>query len=120
MEEFYKMIDVVVAENKEFRQRHDYLGLIQNGQRLLNSLPKLIDYSTTQESEYRKFEAKELERLAEEKGRNGVAETNAKATDQYREWQRASQTIEMIYHLANMAKRLASDVDNNYKASMNK
>ena len=53
----------------------------------------------------------ELTNLWAKKGKNGEAETEAKATDYYKEWQRAKQTIELLYELANMAKKLTSDID---------
>lgn len=113
IEEVFKTLDVIVASQKKARQSNDYNTLLLNAEALLEYCPKLIEYAVDQESEYRKFEAK----LADSKDENGkrntsaYCETQAKAQDSYKEWQRAKQFIELLYEMVNMAKKLAGSVD---------
>lgn len=114
----YKAIDKIASENKKARDSGNYFALVLNGQMCLNHIASLISHSIEQQSLYRKFEARRLSELttSNEKGKNGIAEVEAKATDYYKEWQRAEMTIELMYNLANMAKLLAKDVDKNLKS----
>lgn len=129
IEEVYKMIDTIIRSLKKSRQNKDYLTLMTSGFALLEYSPELINYSVDQESEYRKYEAKlsnEYEVIviqgvtANAKGKRNTSsycDTQAKATDYYKEWQRAKNFIELIYELVNMAKKLASGVDKELNAS---
>lgn len=115
----YKAIDAIVRSNKEARDAGNYIGLVLNGQMCLNHVWTLVSHGIEQESLYRKFEARRLNELlaSGERGKNGIAEVEAKATDYYREWQKATQTVNLLYEMTNLAKKLAGDVDKNLKAT---
>lgn len=119
IDEVYLTIDAIIAAQKKARKENDFLTLLVNSEALLEYLPSLINYSVNQESEYRKFEAK----LIDEKDENGkrfsgaYCETKSKATDYYRDWQRAKLFIELIYEMVMMGKKLAGSVDKELNAS---
>lgn len=118
MEEIYKTIDTIVSHIKKCRKENNYLGLVITAEALLEYVPKLIEYSVNQENEYRKFEAK-LSNEIDDMGKklpNSYCETQAKATLEYKEWQRAKLTIDWMYEVVQMAKKLASSVENELKA----
>lgn len=121
IEEVYKTIDTIIASFKKARHNKDYLTLMSNGLALLEYLPSLINYSIDQESEYRKFEAKMSDEREDtgKKFTGSYCETKAKATDFYKEWQRAKSFIELTYELVNIAKKLAGSVDKEYTSSYN-
>ena len=114
----YETIEIITSKFRKDRKINNYLGLLEDGLALLEEVPKLIDISITQESEYRKFEAL----LADEKDENGkrfsnsYCETKSKATDFHRDWQKAKQITELAYELAQMSKMLARSVDRDIKA----
>jgi hypothetical protein len=119
MNELYDIIDKIIADCKVKRARNDRDGLLENGQACLEYAYKLTHYSVDMESLYRKFEAEQANK-SDENGKRltgAYAETLAKATDEYREWQRARQVIDILYNLSNMAKALARGVDSSYNAS---
>lgn len=117
IEETFKIIDSIIKAQKKARANNDFLAIVLNGEALLEYLPSLINYSVDQESTYRKFEAN----LTNEE-RNGKSltssycETQAKAQDSYREWQRTKNFIELIYQLVMMSKVLAKSVDKELNA----
>lgn len=118
MEELFKMIDVIILAQKKARQNNDYLTLMSNGGALLERVPQLINYSVEEEAEYRKFEAKLTnEGTADKKNTSSYCETQAKATDAYKEWQKAKQFIELMYEMVNLAKMLARSVNKEFNAS---
>lgn len=118
MEELYKTIDVIIKAQQKARQNNDYLNLLLNAEALLERIPQLINYATTQEGEYRKFEAKLSDEFDVNNKRNSSAycDTQAKATDFYREWQKAKLFTELIYEMVNLAKKLAGSVDKELNA----
>lgn len=119
MTEIYDVIDKITDTMKKQRQNNDRDGLLMSGEAALEYAYKLTHLSVDAESRYRKFEAT----LADEADDNGkrntsaYCETQAKAGDDYADWQRAKQVIEVLYALANMAKMLARGVDSSYQAS---
>lgn len=119
MQELYKTIDVIVKAQQKARQKNDYLTLMVNAEALLERIPTLINYSVEQEAIYRKHEAKILDEKDENnKNRtSSYAETQAKATEAYKEWQKAKLFIEFMYEMVNLSKKLASSVDKEYNAS---
>lgn len=119
MDELYKTIDKIIESQKVARKRNDYDTLLLNGEACLEYAYQLILYGVDQESEYRKFEASLADKLDEngKKFTSAYCETKAKATDAYREWQRAKQVVELLYDLANMGKALAKGVDRELNAS---
>lgn len=119
MIETFKTIDVIIATIKKHRRNNDYINLVIDGLALLEYTKDLINYSIVNESNYRKLEAEILDKRDETGRRNtsSFAETQAKASDYYKEWQRTKQFIELIYELTNMCKKLASNIDNQIKAS---
>lgn len=119
MEQFYKTIDIIVKAQQKARQNNDYLTLMVNAEALLERIPELINYSVDQEAIYRKYEAKVLDEK-DENGKNrtsSYAETQAKATEAYKEWQRAKNFIEFMYEMVNLSKKLAGSVDKELQAS---
>lgn len=115
----YETIDIITKKFRADRKANNYLGLVEDGLALLEEIPKLVEISIIQESEYRKFEA----RLSDEKDENGkrftnsYCETQSKATDYYKDWQKAKQTIEFVYELVNMSKILARGVSKEFNAN---
>ena len=81
---------------------------------MLDYLPDLIDYSVEQEHLYRRHEAEEL---TKDGMTSAKAETNAKATEYYKEFRRSKEYTEWLYESINVAKKLAVDTNNNFKAS---
>ena len=118
MEQVYLTIDKIVQAQKKARQADDYLTLMVNAEALLEFIPALINYSVEQEAEYRKFEAKYSNEKAENGKLNSGAyfETQAKATDFYKEWSKAKQFIELMYEMVNLSKKLAGSVDKELNA----
>lgn len=119
MENLYKTIDIIVKAQQKARQSNDYLTLMVNAEALLERIPALINYSVEQESEYRKYEAKIANEIDENKKKlsGAYCETQAKATDFYKEWQKAKQVIEFMYEMVQMSKKLAGSVDKELSAS---
>lgn len=114
----YETVDIITKKFRADRKSNNYLGLVEDGLALLEEIPKLIEISITQEAEYRKYEAK----LSDERDENGkrfsgaYCETQSKATEFYKEWQKAKQFQELVYNMVNMAKILAKSVDNEFKS----
>jgi hypothetical protein len=114
----YNTIDAIVKAQKKARQNNDYLSLMTNAEALLEYIPELIRYSVDQEASYRKFEAQMANEVDAFGKRNSGAycETQAKATEFYKEWQQAKQFIELMYEMVQMAKKLATSVDKELQA----
>lgn len=115
----YTLIDTIVLAQKKARHNNDYLTLMLNAEALLENLPTLINYAVDQESNYRKYEAK----IANEKDENdkkltgAYCETQAKATDFYKEWQKAKLFMELMYEMVALSKKLAGSVDKELSSS---
>lgn len=119
MEETYKTVDLIVSALKKHRKNNDYLNLVITAEALLEYIPMFIEHSVNKEHEYRKYEA-ELANKTDEKGKpltGSYCETQAKATNEYKEWQRSKLTIDWVYEVVNMAKKLASSVDKELNAT---
>ena len=118
MENLYKTIDVIVAQLKKDRLAQNFLGLLTSGEALLEYMPGLINHSIEQESLYRKFEAELANKRdsADKPFSNAYCETQAKATDYYKEWQKAKQFIELMYEMVNMAKALGRGVNREFNS----
>lgn len=116
--EVYRTVDVIIKAQKKARANNDYNTILVNAEALLEYMPTLINYSVEQESEYRKFEAGLTDQQTESKrNTSSYCETQAKATDYYKNWQQSKQFIELLYEMVNMAKKLAGSVDNEFKSS---
>lgn len=118
MEETYKIIDVIVAHIQKARKNNDYLTIMNDGIALLERIPILINYSVSQEAEYRKYEAKMLDDRDDTGKRytSSYCETKSKATNYYSEWQKAKNFIELMYEMVNLSKKLAGSVDKEFNA----
>lgn len=116
IQETYKTIDLIIKSFKEARRKNDYLTIMNNGLALLEYLPALIEYSVDMESEYRKFESKILHEVdsAGKQRTSAYADTEAKATEYYKNWSYSKQFIELVYQLVAMAKKLSSSVDKEF------
>lgn len=119
IEDIYKIIDQIIRKQKEARRQNDYLALMVNAEALLEYIPNLIRFSVDQEGEYRKFEAKLSNEFdtAGKKYTSSYCETQAKATDHYKNWQQSKQFIELMYEMVQMAKKLAGSVDKEFNAN---
>jgi len=118
MDDIYKTIDTIIASQKKARSRNDYDTLLLNGEACLEYAYQLIIYGVEQESAYRKYEAGLADGVDEngKKNTGAYCETKAKATPEYREWQKAKLVVELLYDLANMGKALAKGVDRTLQA----
>ncbi len=114
----YKIIQTILADSRQARQRGDWFKLITNSEALLEYLTPIIDWEVEKESCYRKFEAN----LANKKDENGklfsgsYCETQAKATDDYKEYRRAMLVREQMYEIIQVSKKLAGSLDQEIKA----
>lgn len=114
MDKIYQTIDIIIVAQKKARQNNDYLTLMSNAEALLEFVPSLIGYCVEQESQYRKYEAKlsnENDLSTGKKLSSSYCETQAKATDYYKEWQKVKMFLDFIYEMVNMSKKLAGTVD---------
>jgi hypothetical protein len=119
VEDIYKTIDVIVKAQQKARRNNDYLTLMLNAEALLEYIPGLIQYSVEKESAYRKYEAQLANGCTDNKrNTSSYSETQAKATEDYSEWTKAKQFIELMYEMVNMAKKLAGGVDKELNASI--
>lgn len=113
--DIYKTIDSIIKAQKKARRENDYLTLMLNGEALLEYLPDLISYSVDQEAEYRKLEATLTnESIDGKRNTSSYCETQAKASEFYKQWQKARQFIELMYEMVAMAKKLSSSVDREF------
>lgn len=119
MDSLYKTIDIIIAHQKKARQNNDFYTLMKNGEALLEYMPDLIRYSVDQEAEYRKFEAKTVNDYdsAGKMRTSSYAETQAKATDFYKNWQKSKLFMELIYEMVQMSKKLAGSVDKEFNSN---
>lgn len=104
--EIINTIETIINAQKKARKENNFFALLTNAEALLEYLPKLIEYSVDQESKYRKIEAT----LLETEKRAYDCEVKAKASEEYREWQKSRGFIELVYNLVNMSKVLAKSV----------
>jgi len=120
--DIYQTFKVISESNKKARKDNNYYKLLENGQALLDYIPTLIDIIVDNEHQYRKFEAE----MAQKRDENGklmsgtYCETQAKATQFYKEYRKAEMIKEWVYDSVNLAKKLAVDSDTNLKATTNK
>lgn len=114
--DIFKVVDVIITEQKKARRNNDYNTLLLNAEALLEYLPDLILKSVHHEGQYRKHEASLLDEKDDSGKRNSSAycETKAKATDFYLEWQKTKQFIDLMYEMVQMAKKLAGSVDKEF------
>lgn len=118
IEETFKIIDKIIEAQKKARRENDYLTLLSNAEALLEYLPKLIEYSVEQESQYRKFEAALSDKVSDEttgkRNTSAYCETQSKATDFYKNWQKTKLFIDLVYEMVNISKKLMSSVNNEF------
>lgn len=122
MKNIYDTFEVIKNSNLKARQNNDYITLLINAQALLDYAPDLINLMVNSEHEYRKIEAT-LANTKDENGKyysNSYCETQAKSSEKYKDYIKAKATLDWVYESINLSKKLATDVDNNYKASINK
>jgi hypothetical protein len=118
IDDIYATIDKIIAAQKIARRNNDFLTLLTNGEALLEYLPKVIEYSVDQESQYRKYEARLANEMTDNKrNSSSYCETQAKAIDEYKNWQRSKLFIELMYEMVQVSKKLASSVNTEFKAS---
>jgi len=121
MQDNFEIINKIIKTFKVLRHDHNYIGLVESALALLEYTPSLIEYSVEQESEYRKFEAKLTnESIGEKKLTSSYCDTQAKGTEEYKEWQKSKLYLELIYEMVNIAKKLANTLDKDYIALSNK
>ena len=118
IDSIYKTIDKIIKAQKEARRSNDYITLMLNGEALLEYIPELIIYSIEQESGYRKLEAKlSDEYTGEKRNSSAYCETQAKASEFYKEWMKTKMFMELMYEMVNMAKALGRGLNSEIKAS---
>jgi tryptophan 2,3-dioxygenase len=118
VEQTYKTIDRIIEAQKKARRENDYLTLMTNGEALLEFIPELIIYSIGQESEYRKMEAKlSDEYTGDKRNSSAYCETQAKASEFYKEWQKTKMFMELMYEMVNMAKALGRGLNSELNAT---
>jgi len=118
MNEIYKTFETIRQANLKARQNNLYDDLLANAQALSDYIPKLIEIMVDNEHEYRKEEAR-LSNSKDENGKyysNSYCETQAKATDYYKEYKRAELTLDWCYATINISKKLATSVGNEYNS----
>lgn len=114
----YKVIQTILADSREARQKGNWFKLITNSEAMLEYLSPIIDYEVEQESLYRKFEA-DLSDNTDENGKRfsgSYCETKAKATDFYKEYRRAMLVREQMYEIIQVSKKLAGSLDQEIKS----
>lgn len=112
IEEIQKTINVIILKIKDQRQRNDFFGLLTSGIACLEYSYHLIDPMLEDESKYRKLEAEEINN-----GALGRAETIAKASEHYKNWQKARYMHNTLLELNMTCKRLANSNDKELKAN---
>ena len=118
IDNIYKTIEKIIQAQKKARRENDYLTLMLNGEALLEYIPELIIYSIGQESEYRKMEARlSDEYQGDKRNSSAYCETQAKASEFYKEWQKTKMFMELMYEMVNMAKALGRGINSEIKAS---
>lgn len=113
MEQIYKTIDAIISAQKKARKDNNFVALMINAEALLEYIPQLIEYSINQEHYYRKYEAElsnKIDPVSMKSFTSSYCDTQAKATEEYKNWQRAKQTIDWMYEVVNMSKKLAGTV----------
>ena len=116
----YSIIKTVLDDSRRDRKEGDWFKLITNSEALLEYLTPIIDYEVEQESLYRKLEAK----LSTEKDENGKrntgqwCETQAKASDFYKEYRRAMLVRDQLYEIIQVSKKLAGSLDQEIKSQI--
>jgi len=107
--QLYQTFKAIRDSNLKARKENNYYKLLENGQALLDYAPDLIELMVNNEHEYRKREA-ELSNTKDDNGKffsNSYCETQAKSTDNYREYIKAKATLDWLYDSVNLAKKLA-------------
>lgn len=118
IQQTFLTIDTIIKSLKLKRISHNYLGLMEDALALLEYTPSLIEYCVDKESEYRKFEASLTnEEKDGKKNSSAYCETQAKATDYYKDWQKTKLFLELIYEMVNVAKKLANNIDSELNSS---
>ena len=120
--ELYKTFDLIRKSNLQARRDNNYFKLLENGQALLDYVPDLIEIMVNSEHAYRKLEAK-LSQEKDELGKRNTSawcETQAKASEDYREYIKAEATLKWVYDSVNLSKKLAQDNENELKSTIKK
>ena len=118
--ELYKTFDLIRKSNLQARRDNNYFKLLENGQALLDYVPDLIEIMVNSEHAYRKLEAK-LSQEKDELGKRNTSawrETQAKASEDYREYIKAEATLKWVYDSVNLSKKLAQDNENELKSTI--
>lgn len=119
--DLYTTFRAINQSNKKARHDNNYYKLLENAQALMDYIPELIDIIVDNEHEYRKFEA-EMTQKRDENGKlmsGTYCETQAKATQFYKDYRKAELIKDWVYDSINLAKKLAVDNENNLKATKN-
>lgn len=118
MENLYKVFEAIRKSNLEARKMNNYDKLLENAQALSDYIPEMIEILVTQENLYRKYEAS-LANTKDENGKyysNSYCETQAKATENYKEFKKAELTLDWAYATINISKKLAASVGSEYNS----
>ena len=110
--EIQKTIGIILNKVAQQRKAGDYYGLITSGIASLEYSYYLIEPMIQAESEYRKLEASEITN-----GSLGRAETIAKASEHYKDWQKARYLHDTLLEINMSCKKLSSSNDKELKAN---
>lgn len=118
IKEIGNIIDLIMEDNRLARANNNYIKLIENGFACLEYINKIINIMIDAEKGYRKYEAQLLLELKEagNKGKNGEAETRAKATDFYSDYRHCDLLLNLCYEMVNVAKKLADSLNDELRA----
>jgi len=112
IEELQKVINVIFITIKADRQKNNINGLLNNGIACLEYSYQLIDIMVNFESEYRKFEAD----LIDKGFTSAKAETQAKATDHYKNWTKCKYMYDTLLEMNLTCKKLASSTEKEFNS----
>jgi hypothetical protein len=105
--EIQKVIEKILESFKKNRRSNNMDGLLKDGIASLEYSYYLISIITDSESGYRKKEADLISQ--DPKISQAKAETLAKATEEYKNWQKARYLYELLLELNMTAKKLSNN-----------
>lgn len=115
----FDIIDTIIKDTKQKHERHDEIGIISNAFVLLSHMSDLIKYEVDNEAIYRKKEA-ELLSSFDNTGKartSSWAETNARASDEYKNYQKAMKFRDLLYEVVQLSKKVATATSKEFNAS---
>ena len=112
IEEIQKTIEVIMNSIKNHRKLNDYYGLLTDGIACLEYSYKLIDVIVDNEQAYRQIQALEIT-----KETLGKAEVIAKASNEYKNWKKATFLYDTLIEMNMTCKKLATSNEKELKSN---